>query len=297
MHEFERGDIIIQLQKYMKRSVFVFVLVSAFMMFWSSGCSNKKPEASDSLALDSSMSDSSADDTLESIISETPMPKSADELFDDFIFNFAANRKLQLKRITFPIIVTKFGKTETLNKGQWKMEHFFMRQGYYTLIFDNVKQMNLVKDTTIDHVIIEKVYFANNTVKQYFFNRVQGLWMLQGINYKLISQTQNASFLAFYNRFANDTAFQKRSLANPVTFTGADPDDDFSKLTGTFDPEQWPTFAPQLPKGFIYNILYGQKYTQSNQKIFVLRGISNGLETELIFKRKGGRWKLVRLNT
>lgn len=34
-----------------------------------------------------------------------------------------------------------------------------MRQGYYTLIFDNRKQMNLVKDTTIDHVIIEKVFF------------------------------------------------------------------------------------------------------------------------------------------
>lgn len=268
--------------------ILLFVVLST-ICFSTAGCSDKKPTA-DSTGIDSTDTDTTATDSLESIISETPMPKSADELFDDFIFNFAANRKLQLKRITFPIIVTKFGKTETLNKGQWKMEHFFMRQGYYTLIFDNVKQMNLVKDTTIDHVIIEKVYFANNTVKQYFFNRVQGLWMLQGINYKLISQTQNASFLAFYNRFANDTAFQKRSLANPVTFTGADPDDDFSKLTGTFDPEQWPTFAPQLPKGFIYNILYGQKYTQSNQKIFRVERNIGWFGNRIDFQKK--RWLL-----
>ena len=32
------------------------------------------------------------------------MPKAADELFDDFFFNYAANRKLQLKRTTWPFI-------------------------------------------------------------------------------------------------------------------------------------------------------------------------------------------------
>lgn len=40
------------------------------------------------------------------------------------------------------------------------MEHFFMRQDYYTLIFDNQKQMKLMKDTTIDHVVIEKVFYS-----------------------------------------------------------------------------------------------------------------------------------------
>ncbi len=40
------------------------------------------------------------------------------------------------------------------------MEHFFMRQDYYTLIFDNQKQMNLMKDTTIDHVVVEKVFYS-----------------------------------------------------------------------------------------------------------------------------------------
>ena len=43
------------------------------------------------------------------------------------------------------------------------------------------------------------------------------------------------------------------------------------------------------------NIIYGQKYVRSDQKIFVIRGIANGLETELTFKRIGGKWKLVKL--
>mgnify|MGYP002237916089 CR=1 FL=1 len=55
-----------------------------------------------------------------------------------------------MKRIKFPLKVVN-GKTEKLlEKGQWKMEHFFMNQGYYTLIFDNRKQMKLVKDTSIN---------------------------------------------------------------------------------------------------------------------------------------------------
>ena len=34
-------------------------------------------------------------DTLEQLIAETPMPRAADELFDDVLFNFAASRTLQ----------------------------------------------------------------------------------------------------------------------------------------------------------------------------------------------------------
>ena len=40
-------------------------------------------------------------DSTEQLIEETPMPKAADELFDDFVFNFAANRKLQKSRFIY----------------------------------------------------------------------------------------------------------------------------------------------------------------------------------------------------
>ena len=71
----------------------------------------------------------------------------------------------------------------------------------------------------------------------------------------------------------------------------------FKNITGSLEPEQWSAFAPELPQGLLYNILYGQKYTESSQKIFLIRGIANGLETELTFKKKDGKWKLTKLST
>lgn len=42
--------------------------------------------------------------------------------------------------------------------------------------------------------------------------------------------------------------------------------------------------------------MYGQKYTEGRQKIFVMRGIANGMEMQLTFKRIGGNWKLTKLS-
>lgn len=260
-----------------------------------SGCTEKKSLAGDSASADSALADTTPVDTMERIISETPMPKAADELFDDFIFNFAANRKLQMKRIKFPLPVVGNGKVKHLTPKQWKMEHFFMRQDFYTLIFDNQKQMDVVKDTSISHVVVEKIYLNRNHVKQYVFDRINGQWMMVEVANTSLKTSMNNSFLHFYNKFVNDTAFQVASINDPLTFSGPDPDNDFETMTGVLVPEQWPSFAPELPKGMIYNILYGQKYSRSRQKIFVIRGIANGLETELTFRRRNGKWKLMKL--
>lgn len=284
----------------MKKLSFLSVLLAVLTVvcFTSVGCSDKKPaQVHDSTSVDSVIADTQTVDSTEKLIEETPMPKAADELFDDFVFNFAANRKLQMKRVHFPLPVYHNDKlVKTIGKRAWKMEHFFMHQDYYTLIFDNQKQMNLVKDTAIDHVVIEKVFYAKKKVQQFLFNRINGEWMMTSINYKPMYSNMNASFLKFYGRFATDSAFQTEHLHNPVKFVGPDPDDDFSTMSGDIEPETWPAFAPQLPHGMIYNIIYGQKYAESNQKIFVIRGIANGMETILTFKRVHGKWMLTKLN-
>lgn len=284
----------------MKKLSFLSVLLAVLTVvcFTSVGCSDKKPaQVHDSTSVDSVIADTQTVDSTEKLIEETPMPKAADELFDDFVFNFAANRKLQMKRVHFPLPVYHNDKlVKSIGKRAWKMEHFFMHQDYYTLIFDNQKQMNLVKDTAIDHVVIEKVFYAKKTVQQFLFNRINGEWMMTSINYKPMYSNMNASFLKFYGHFATDSTFQAEHLHNPVKFVGPDPDDDFSTMSGDIEPETWPAFAPQLPHGMIYNIIYGQKYAESNQKIFVIRGIANGMETILTFKRIHGKWMLTKLN-
>ena len=284
----------------MKKLSFLSVLLAVLTVvcFTSVGCSDKKPaQVHDSTSVDSVVADTQTVDSTEKLIEETPMPKAADELFDDFVFNFAANRKLQMKRVHFPLPVYHNDKlVKSIGKRAWKMEHFFMHQDYYTLIFDNQKQMNLVKDTAINHVVVEKVFYAKKTVQQFLFNRINGEWMMTSINYKPMYSNMNASFLKFYGHFATDSTFQAEHLHNPVKFVGPDPDDDFSTMSGDIEPETWPAFAPHLPHGMIYNIIYGQKYAESNQKIFVIRGIANGMETVLTFKRVHGKWMLTKLN-
>ncbi len=278
----------------MRKCAIFVVLILVTMMFWTAGCTNKAQSGADSLSTDSV--DTAKVDSLDALLESQPMPKAADELFDDFIFNFAGNNKLQQARIKFPLLNINNGDTSYIKKENWQIEHFFMRQGYYTLILDSRKQLNLTKDTNINNVTVEKIFLRKNYVKQYNFNRIRGEWMLTSINSHAMQKNSNSSFLQFYQRFATDSAFQYKSLNETIDFSGPDPDDDFSELEGEIFPEQWDVLGPtDLPSGTIYNIIYGQKYVQNNYKVFLLRGIANGQELEMTFQRKGGAWKLIRL--
>lgn len=279
----------------MKR-ILIPIVASVLLMF---SCTGGKTQMADEPQVDS-VADSigcTPLDTLEQLLVETPPPKAMDELFDDFVFNFAANKKLQLTRIIFPLAVQKGDTTEKLDKGQWKTEHFFMRQGYYTLLFDNEEQMRMMKDTSVNQAIVEKIQLKKDLVKDYVFNRIRGTWMLREIREIPIAQSVNASFLLFYRQFVTDKNFQTKSLNKAVTFVGPDPDDDFKMMEGIITPDTWEAFAPELPSKVIYNIIYGQPKHEESEKIFILRGIANGLELELRFKKFNNRWLLMRMAT
>ena len=278
------------------RKVFGAFFACVLLMFSCTG--NKTQRAEEPQA------DSVADtvevtpiDSLEMLIGETPTPKAMDEFFDDFFFNFAANKKVQKARIIFPLTVHKADKDEQIEKNKWQMERFFMHQGYYTLLFDNDEQMQLSKDTSINQAIVERIQLKKNLVKDYVFNRIRGAWMLREIRESSMEENINASFLAFYQRFSTDKAFQVKSLNTTVKFVGPDPDDDFNLMEGLITPDTWEAFAPELPKKTIYNIIYGEPKSTGNGKIFILRGISNGLEMELRFKKVGERWLLMKMTT
>ena len=278
------------------RKVFGAFFACVLLMF---SCTGKQVQR-----VEESMTDSVADtldsvplDKLEQLLSEIPTPKAMDELFDDFLFNFAANKKVQKARIIFPLTVHKGDKDEQIDKNKWEMERFFMRQGYYTLWFDNDAQMELAKDTSINQAIVEKIQLKKDLVKDYVFNRIRGAWMLREIRETKIAENINASFLAFYQKFSSDKAFQVKSLNSLVKFVGPDPDDDFNMMEGLITPDTWEAFAPELPKKTIYNIIYGEPKSMDNEKIFILRGISNGQEVELRFKKVGERWLLMKMTT
>ncbi len=259
---------------------------------FTEGCTEKKPQVEDTITIVDTPKVVTRLDTMTELISEEPMPYSADELFDDFIFNFAANSKLQKERILFPLKIIEGENIQEVDSSEWQMDYFFMEQGYYTLIFDEVDQLDIVKDTSINQTVVEKIFLKKENMKKYVFERLSGRWMLVEIDVDVPYDENNASFLTFYENFATDDDFQLSSLNDPVMFTGPDPDDDFSMMTGEIAPETWFAFAPDLPDDVLYNITYGQEYTEGDKKVFVIRGIANGLEIELFFKRILGDWKL-----
>ena len=244
-------------------------------------------------AADSIAADEAANDPLANL----PLPKAADELFDDFLYNFAASRKLQMERVMFPLKKVNGNKVEKIDRDHWRMERYFMRQQYYTLLFDSEKHMEVVKDTSVNHAVVEMIYFNTGAVVQHIFDRLRGAWMLTSINTIPISGSNNASFLEFYSHFSTDREFQEESLSETIQFEGPDPDDDFARMEGVITPDTWEAFAPELPQKMIYNIIYGQPRPEGNRKVFVLRGIANGMEVEMTFVRKNDTWKLTKLNT
>ncbi len=279
----------------MKRILLV-IIAGILLMFSCTGNKTQSYEEPQTDSLTDTI-DTVVMDTLEQLLVETPTPKAMDELFDDFFFNFAANKKLQLTRIIFPLTVNKVDKKVSIEKKSWSNERFFIRQGYYTLFFDNEEQMKLMKDTSINQAIVEKIQLKKNLVKDYVFNRIRGAWMLREINEMPIENNVNASFLTFYKRFVSDMDFQVKSINKTVSFVGPDPDDDFNAMEGIITPDTWEAFAPQLPEKTIYNVIYGQMKPSDDEKIFIMRGIANGLEMELRFKKVGGRWLLMKMTT
>jgi len=224
------------------------------------------------------------------------MPKAADELFEDFMYYFASNERLQRRRIAFPVEqVVHDDSIRLIDAEQWQMDPFFMEAGQYTLILDSQEQRELQNDSNVNNVVVEKIFLATDSISQYLFRRVEGRWMLSQIRPQTVSDNPNASFLKFYYQFANDSAFQQQSLCSEIAFSGPDPDDDFAQMDGFITPDSWGAFAPELPRDSIYNIVYEGQDSRSREKSFLICGISNGSEAELTFQQRKGKWKLARL--
>ena len=94
------------------------------MVAVTTGCTSKKVDGDDSTTTDSTAAEDT--DTVDSVdsatevIAATPMPKAADQLFDDFFFNFIANKKLQMNRIKVPTACSQWYKD--YGADSWKLE-------------------------------------------------------------------------------------------------------------------------------------------------------------------------------
>ncbi|MBQ8047614.1 MAG: DUF4348 domain-containing protein [Prevotella sp.] len=226
---------------------------------------------------------------------EVPMPKAADELFDDFFFNFVTNHRLQRQRIKFPLQVSTDDGEESkaITRKEWQSGNFLAFQEFYTLVLDNPEQAEMAKDSALVKVVVEKIELDEGRVEQYLFDRIADQWYLTSIHRQALNHNRNASFWEFYQQFSTDSLFQKESLNDHVRFTTTDPDDDFQIISGTMEPEQWEAFRPVIiPSGTVYNVVYGDSGEGETEKVFGIHGMANEIESEFVFRKRNGEWRL-----
>ena len=228
------------------------------------------------------------------VVEDAPKPVGADELFDDFIFNYATDSLFQRQRTVFPLPYYNGDTPLKIEKKHWKHDSLFAGQPCYTLLFDKEDDMELVNDTTLSSVRVEWLFLDTRRAKRYYFERINGMWMLEAVNLrKMEEETEQSDFVTFYARFAVDSLYQREHISNPLQFITVDPDDEFSILETTLEVDQWYAFRPALPVDRLSNIDYGQKNEdRSLTKILRVNGVSNGYSTIFYFRKRNGEWEL-----
>lgn len=260
------------------------------------GCSGSKKGQGPDDWTEAQIDSIEAVDSLQQLEEAAPaeLPKNADGLFDDFIYNYAANTRLQKKRTHFPLPVREGESTSYIQESEWTHDSLFTHEAFYTMLYDREEDMDLDTNTDLNAVNVEWIYLDTHKVRKYLFRRQEGLWMLTGIEVKPTAEELDDDFLTFFHQFANDSIFQREHLAEPLKFVTSDPDDDFQILETTLETDQWFAFRPLLPTRRMTNVDYGQQFSKSaHRKIVDLRGIGNGNNSSLQFQRIRGEWKLV----
>ena len=274
----------------MKKLLLGFLLL-AFLI----SCGNKKAKM-DPFATIAEMVDSAgykADTLQEAEVKEEPKPMMADELFDDFIFNYASDDALQRQRTVFPLPYYDRDTPLKIEADFWKHDYLFTKENCYTLLFDKEEDMDMVGDTTLTSVQVEWIFLKTRMVKRYYFERKRGMWMLEAINLREMEKGENEDFVEFYTRFVRDSVYQSKHISHPLQFITIDPDDEFSILETTLDVDQWYAFRPVMPTDRLSNINYGQKNEDlSDTKILKVNGIGNGYSNIFYFRKRGKGWEL-----
>ena len=271
------------------------------------GCTNKsskltKPFEVVTVALSDTLNDEWEDPedslSMEESLEEEPLPTTIDELFDDFLFAFDQNHRLQQQRIRFPLpVIEADGETRQILQSKWSPHSLFQDPDFCTVLWNGRSQMALVQDSSVSKATVEQIYLHSRQIEAYLFERdkTSGQWMMEEQRQLPFEHSELQDFLDFYREWATDSIYQRRHVQDPLNMVLTDENEENGTIEGTIDVDQWFEFAPDLPGDVITNIDYGQSYHNPNRMILQVRGFSNSLQILLTFHRDAaGNWRLMK---
>ena len=217
-----------------------------------------------------------------------------DELFEDFLYSYINDEKLQMQRTFFPLKETLLdGTTRTISKDAWHAALDFINNEYTTTIYGNEQDKGMNESTTLNKASVEKIDLLGKVITSYDFVREEGKWNLQAITNTHFSECELNDFLTFYSSFSQDSLFQRRSLARSIRISIIDPENNTQTIEGFITREQWSTMHNVIPTGVITNIRYGQAYANAQKILMEKISIGNGMAETFLFAKNRNRWELV----
>ncbi len=100
----------------MRKFVFVVFCMSLMMLFVGTGCTDKKTTSTEPVSVDSMLVDSLGTDSMEALIEDEPMPKAADELFDDLMSSLTTSFSIMRQTAVFRQTVLTIPSALTLTE-------------------------------------------------------------------------------------------------------------------------------------------------------------------------------------
>lgn len=277
-----------------------FVVASVFCLLFS--CKGGKMQD----VFDFDEEDEAAEDSVEAYVGDTlhlfdeaeEPPVAVDELFDDFLYNFVDDARFQGQRIVFPLPCRDGGEQEEpLERQEWSHLDRFQHLDFYSIIYEREQDFLLTKDTTARSVTVEWIDLREERMERFLFNKMDGKWMLTGMEKERNADTPNGGFLSFYAQFVSDSTFQSESLASPVRLILTSEGEEEEPQEELVSPDEWPDLRGDLPLNpeVMVNIDYGQAIISQNRKTLLIEGASNGFMMKFTFDKRGDVWKLIEI--
>ena len=260
----------------MKRSLFILSVVCGMCCMSFCSCRFGQSDGDEDGEKDSIGVDSLGLEELD-LFEEVVIPKTADEVFDDFLFSYISNASFSQERTVGSVNELAMNDDDAA-----------------VMIYEREDDLVLQKDTTLQEVTVEQIDWEQNTIHNYQFNKKLGQWFLVAEVDDELSGNPNASFLVFLKDFLSDSLYRHESLQLPLHFKFYSEEDD-EVVDTELSYEEWDELFNDLPRldNVMYNVDYGQSLISTNRKSLLLKGLSNGLFMKFHFGFSDGRWHLM----
>ena len=175
----------------MFKSLFFSIAVFVLMLSCSGSGRGMSGDLSD---MDSLYADSiellSLTDTLE-LFEEEVLPKSADELFNDFFYNYASDGNFRKMRTTYKYDSAAGDSVLASSMSSNAAFRELTVKDFYAVVYEREEELVFQKDTSLSEVIVERMDLDAGIVEQFDFRRYDGTWVMQDVTSTTVDDTSN----------------------------------------------------------------------------------------------------------